>query len=198
MNSVMPIWKYPHENELGAAIIGGYVYRGHTVQSLRGKYVFADVGEGIFTLSHDGLNWSSENIYNVEPSRQFSTFGVDENDELYVVSLFGQIYKFVETPTDVGGRAPAPSMLLAEPNPFTTSTILRFETSVAGAAHIEVYDVRGRRVHTLTAGSGNPRSGAVTWNGKDGAGRDLASGVYFVRLVIDGRVAAHQRVALVR
>ncbi len=197
-NCVQPIWQYPHSNPLGAAVIGGHVYRGHTVPSLWGKYVYADVGEGIFTLSYDGTQWINQNIYFSDPSRQFVTFGVDEDDELYIASLFGTIYRFVDTATGVDGRAPATSTLVAEPNPFQTSTTLHFESPATGTATVDIYDVRGRRVRTLSTESRDVRTGQVTWNGTDDAGGELVSGVYFARLSVDGRVIAHQRMVIVR
>ena len=103
---VPPIWQYPHDGETGNAIIGGAVYRGHTVPSLRGKYIYADAGGSVVSLAFDGTDWSGELIDFEQPSRQYSTFGVDENDELYVVSLFGQIYRFVETTVDVDVARP--------------------------------------------------------------------------------------------
>ena len=198
-NAVLPIWQFPHGGEFGEAITGGYIYRGHTVSSLWGKYVCADAGNGqIFVVSYDGTNWTGETIYNESPTKQFVSFGVDEEDELYVVSLFGQIYRFQDTGTAVGGRPPAAPVLAVEPNPFQTSTTLRFESSIAGVAQIDIYDVRGRRVQTLTTDARDLRVGAVTWNGTDDGGRDLASGVYFVRLLIDGRVVADNQVVIVR
>jgi glucose/arabinose dehydrogenase len=195
-NNVLPLWQYAHTGEVGEAIIGGYVYRGHTVPSLWGRYLCAENGNGlIFALTYDGVTVTSELIYDVKPSKQFSTFGVDEDDELYVVSLYGQIYRFVDSPSDVGARPPTVAALVAAPNPFQTSTTLRFESIAFGAARIEVYDVRGRRVRALRAG---PSLRVITWDGTDHAGRDLESGVYFARLILDGRVAADQRIVLVR
>jgi glucose/arabinose dehydrogenase len=195
MNAVVPIWKYPHVSELGAAVVGGYVYRGSTLPRLWNRYVYADVGEGVFALTQDGSSWTNELIYTIDPSKQFVTFGVDEEDELYVVSLFGQIYRFVDTNSGVGGSAPAAPTLVAEPNPFQTSTTLRVDVASGEAARIEVYDVRGRRVRVFETAQ---PAATITWNGTDDAGRELASGVYFARLVVDGRARVGHRIVLVR
>jgi hypothetical protein len=197
MNAVLPIWQYPHAGEVGEAVTGGHIYRGHTVPSLWGKYVCADAGAGlIYVLTDNGGTWSGEVIYDVQPTKQFVSFFVDEEDELYVVSLFGRFYRFVDTGTDVGGHAPSASALTVEPNPFQTSTILRFESPSLSGARIDIYDVGGRRVYTIANAALS--GGALTWNGTDDAGGNLASGVYFARLIIEGRIAASQRVVLVR
>lgn len=198
MNAVMPIYQYPNLSDLGASVIGGYVYRGHQNPNLWGKYVYADVAQGIFTLDYNGVGWISELIHTDDPTKQFVSFGIDEENELYAVSLFGQIYKIVDTATTgVRGPVPAASMLTVEPNPFQTSTTLRFTPSSSRDVRVDVYDVRGHRVNTLLAGSPSADH-ALRWDGVDDRGRKLPSGVYFARLTINGRVATSQRIVLVR
>ena len=60
-----------------------------------------------------------------------------------------------------------------------------------------VHDVRGRLVRTLLDESLPAGPGRVLWDGCDGAGRDVASGTYFVRLVAGGESRV-QSVALIR
>ncbi len=199
LNAVLPIYQYPHGGELGESVTGGYVYRGHTLPRLWGKYIYADYPNGVLSaLSYDGVTATNDEIYNVPPSKYISTFGVDKDDELYVVSLWGFIYKMVDpVATGIEGDTPQPLDLLAGPNPFQHSTTFQFDVPAQGSARIEVYDVSGHRVRVLASSASN-RARQVTWNGTDDDGRALASGVYFARLFIDGRAAAHQRVVLVR
>jgi hypothetical protein len=78
------------------------------------------------------------------------------------------------------------------PNPFQRTT--NFRLSLPQSAHVELtmHDLFGRRVATLLARELPAGVREVTW---DGAG--LRDGIYFARLVIDGRVYT-QRVALLR
>lgn len=72
------------------------------------------------------------------------------------------------------------------PNPFNPRTRFRFRLAPGspGPFRLSLFDVAGRQVATILAGrdtgSGGERS--VEWIARDGAGRDLASGVYLVRL----------------
>ena len=43
-----------------------------------------------------------------------------------------------------------------------------------------------------------PGRGEVTWNGRDEAGRALPSGIYFARLLLDGKTVDSRRLALVK
>ena len=92
--------------------------------------------------------------------------------------------------------APATLRLRAAPNPFNPKTTLRFSLPEAGEARLAVYDVHGRLCRSLAAGALTAGAHAVDWDGRDDAGRRLASGVYLVRLETGGRQAAARLVLL--
>jgi hypothetical protein len=50
-----------------------------------------------------------------------------------------------------------------------------------------VHDVAGRLVRTLADRSFAPGEYAVTWDGADDGGRQVARGVYFARIEFSGR-----------
>ena len=67
-----------------------------------------------------------------------------------------------------------------EPNPFTTTTTIHFDAAADLGVTVSVYNIRGRRVAGL-AGYGNGAGRfTATWNGRDDAGRSVASGLYFM------------------
>ncbi len=68
------------------------------------------------------------------------------------------------------------------PNPFTRSTTIRFELPVAGKVRIEVFDLLGRRVRTLTDLEWPAGYHAVEWDGRDESGREIHSGVFLYRM----------------
>jgi subtilisin family serine protease len=68
------------------------------------------------------------------------------------------------------------------PNPFRGLGSVRFELPSAGHARVEVFDVTGRRVRTLTDGARSSGPHAVSWDGRDDRGAQLGGGIYFVRL----------------
>ncbi len=69
------------------------------------------------------------------------------------------------------------------PNPFNPATELRFELDTPGSVELNIYDARGFLVRNLVAGHHAAGPHGVTWDGTDRAGRQVASGVYQVRLV---------------
>ncbi len=68
------------------------------------------------------------------------------------------------------------------PNPFNPVTEIKYSLPSAGRARLAVYDARGRLLRVLFAGEQPAGPGSVSWDGRDGEGRAVASGVYLYRL----------------
>jgi C1A family cysteine protease len=82
----------------------------------------------------------------------------------------------------------------ARPNPFNPSTTIAFALPEAGPARLAVYDVAGRLVAVLAEGLHDAGEHRATWDGRDAEGRQLGSGVYFVRLEAAGKLATRKMV----
>jgi len=87
--------------------------------------------------------------------------------------------------------------LAAAPNPFHPFTRLRYELAAGGPADLAVHDAAGRCVRVLATGMAEAGRHQLLWDGRDGAGRPLGSGVYFVRLRMPGAEVS-EKVSLVR
>jgi hypothetical protein len=68
------------------------------------------------------------------------------------------------------------------PNPATASTRIEFDLPRAGAISLTVYGPTGRAVRTLANGVQEAGRMGVSWDLRDDAGRDVPSGIYFIRL----------------
>jgi ligand-binding sensor domain-containing protein len=68
------------------------------------------------------------------------------------------------------------------PNPFNPQTMIRYDLPQAGVVRLSVYNVLGQMVRTLVDGQRSAGTYSVIWDGRDGSGREVASGVYFCRL----------------
>ena len=83
------------------------------------------------------------------------------------------------------------------PNPFNPETTIPFAVPDLVYVSIEIYDILGQRVKTLVSDEMNAGTYSVVWNGRDDAGRAVASGVYLYR-IIAGEFVAKRRLLLVR
>ena len=110
-----PIHEYDHS--AGASITGGFVYRGRALgAAYRGRYFFADLNGRVWSiaLSVDGsgearasdLTEHTSELGGLARLGNISSFGVDSDGELYIVSYSnGTILKVTGPPS---GRPPAP------------------------------------------------------------------------------------------
>ena len=89
----LPVWEYDRSRG-DISITGGYVYRGSAIQQLKGLYIYADYVSGrIWSLDMTNSN-SPVNTELFDTDFPISSFGVDENQELYLCGFDGKIYKF--------------------------------------------------------------------------------------------------------
>ena len=91
----------------------------------------------------------------------------------------------------------APALSVA-PNPFETTTTISFTLTPGTRASVDVFDVAGRRVSTVMNEASIDGPHAAQWDGRDANGNRVPSGVYFVRLNLDGGGVHTRRVVLVK
>jgi glucose/arabinose dehydrogenase len=94
-----PVADYPHEQ--GCSVTGGVTYRGKALPMLDGRYFYADFCTGLIRsfvydkgAIHDHWDWKAA----IDPDNdvaQVSSFGVDADGEVYILTLTGKIFELV-------------------------------------------------------------------------------------------------------
>ena len=118
----------------------------------------------------------------------------DQQDLSGAIVLADVQYDLSVTVVDPTGVVPALAIVertgfvAVAPNPFDAGTELRFAVRDPLAVSLRIYDVTGRAVRTLTAGSFPAGEHRTTWDGRDDTGNAQAPGVYFARFVAGGTV----------
>lgn len=108
-----PVAAYNHSGGR-CSIIGGYVYRGLQYPALQGKYIFADYCSNQIGIlnNDDSITWSAAFSGN-----NFSTFGINNQNELFVAAVNnGKIFK-VTTSTLGINENELSSQIKIYPNP---------------------------------------------------------------------------------
>jgi len=91
---VLPVVEYPHSQ--GISITGGVVYRGEAIPELQGRYLYADFGrDWIRSFRYEDGEARGDAPLDLDGVSNISSFGVDNEGEVYVVSLSGSVYKLV-------------------------------------------------------------------------------------------------------
>ena len=83
------------------------------------------------------------------------------------------------------------------PNPFNPRTTILFDLGRSGPVKLRILDVRGRHVRTLLDATRAAGRHAIIWNGLDGAGNPVPSGVYHSQL-ITGDITATRKMVVVK
>jgi hypothetical protein len=172
-----------------------------------------------FLLADDVLSWRSAD----RDIAHFSVYGSDgEFDESAVLldyatdtrlDLAGRAFaNYFVTATDRAGNegraaalygsasaAPVVPRVLsvsAFPNPFNPATTIRYTLPSAGPVRVDVFDATGALVRVLV--DEDRPAGAYTahWDGRNGAGAGVGSGVYFARVSHGGASRAYKMVML--
>ncbi len=68
------------------------------------------------------------------------------------------------------------------PNPFNPSTSIAFDLSQPENVCIDIFNVKGQKVKTLTNQFYQAGSHSVMWNGKDDSNQNVSSGIYFFNM----------------
>jgi hypothetical protein len=94
----LPVLQYSHDE--GCSVTGGWVYRGSLIPEFNGHYFFGDWCEGwVRSVRYDPqadeivdqFDWSDE----LADLGQVTSFGLDNDNELYVANWDGEVYKLV-------------------------------------------------------------------------------------------------------
>jgi hypothetical protein len=95
------------------------------------------------------------------------------------------------------GNLPVDYAVSNAPNPFNPQTSIMVAMPEAGDARLVIYNMLGQEVRTLVAGRLTAGVHTFTWNARNDRGSNVASGVYFARLVTAKRSVVN-RMMLVR
>ena len=150
----------------------------------------------------DGEGWTVYNERNSGlPHNSVRSLAIDSKGNLWIGTWGGGLGVYREGGVMLPGAITAvgeefhtkpPSVFsLAQnyPNPFNPSTTISFTVpEMCRGAHVEltIYDLLGRKLRTLMDAHVEAGGMEVTWDGKDGVGWDVSSGVYFYRLTVGG------------
>lgn len=93
-------------------------------------------------------------------------------------------------------QAPGLGEVSSAPNPFRGETVIRFTLGAGGEARLRIFDLAGRRVREIAHRAGQAGYQALEWDGRDDAGKPLASGVYFYQLAAGGQEVTRRLVLL--
>jgi len=89
--------------------------------------------------------------------------------------------------------APSFGCALLGPNPSPRGTAMALSLPARSRAELTVHDAQGRLVARVLDSVLDPGTWRISWDGTDSRRRPVASGAYYLRLRVDGQLAATRR-----
>ena len=195
---ILPIYAYDHN--IGESITGGFVYRGTLVPDIYGKYIFADFEYGdVWSLEYDGENLLEVITLGDLGPYSVTSFGIDQQNELYICSFDGKIYKFVQTYSTVDHddlTLNKFSLYHNYPNPFNPVTWINYNLPLQANVTIRIYDMLGGQVRTLINQPQNVGYKSVIWDATNDAGSGVSAGIYLYMIQAEGFMQTKKMVLL--
>ncbi len=141
-------------------------------------------GDSISDNSWVLVNFDSEGLYNITAYVSDTT----ESDSL--------TWEINVTPNSIYSDEPrhpdTPTLYPPMPNPFNSTTTVRYYLPTASQVRLSLFDVNGRLVESLVGGYRTRGQHSVSVDGSD-----LVSGVYFVRMAMERNIAV-EKILLIR
>ena len=78
------------------------------------------------------------------------------------------------------------------PNPFSSSTTIRYDIPQTGDVEISIYDLKGQRIKTYQIGNTPPGKYKLEWDGKNEKGQKVISGFYTYKIIYKGMVRSNK------
>ena len=143
----------------------------------------------------DGAAWNTEKIDDdwVDAGSDNSV-AVDRENNVHVayqgiVDTFSYSYLMYATKpaTGVGETGPTSRdsrymLFQNKPNPCREFTTITYQLPEPGHATLRIYDISGRVVRTLVDERKEAGHNRIRWDGRDGNGKSVPSGIYFYKL----------------
>lgn len=154
-------------------------------------------------LANANGDGADEHLTAIVPAGQFWGIAVwkSASGDLPKTATYEIVISVGSNPVDAPViEAPPAKFALAAPvpNPFRSQSEIRFDVPVnGGRSLVAVYDLQGRRIATLAQGEQAAGRHSLSWDGRDSSGRQVAAGVYFVRLE-SSAVTETRKVTLLR
>lgn len=119
----------------------------------------------------------------------FPLYYMEQNDARALVDyVIGALFNQPSPNQDLLSPALAGLTLLpCYPNPFQQSTSITVQTKQSGSPlSVSIYNIRGQLVNTIYQGIPEAKT-SITWNGSDMHGKQVSSGIYFIKAEQNGK-----------
>ena len=171
----------------------------YTVYDEAGNQLISEFEEVVMErpyMEHIGdIEFSSENAYLVlTTGAKFMEGEYERNHYIQKIDLsdyVGISENEIIQPND-------PYAIGAYPNPFNPTTTISFSIPEESKIEIEIYNLKGQKVKQLVNDKLAEGQHSIIWNSVDETDKNVASGIYFYKLSVNGKTEAVKKCLLLK
>ena len=181
-----------YEDAVGAQFGSGFVvwlggqYVNGTSDYLQGNPGYENYGYSLVTGDfnadgYDDIAVAASHEYAPQPYGNFTGY----------VWVYGGNAQLADTTVDNDDpvEAEPPWVMSVYPNPFNPSTTIAFSIPETTQTRVSIYNSKGQRVIDLLDADLPQGDHSLVWDGRDTNNRDVASGIYFIKLEAGGKTS---------
>lgn len=114
-----------------------------------------------------------------------------------ISNFYGPLTVTIGDPTQEPNPPTIPmvtKLLNAYPNPFNPNTNIRYSLKDAGKVKIDIYNMKGQVINSLTAEHDSPGFYQIAWDGCDANGKPVSSGIYMYKMMSGNYISAKKMI----
>lgn len=136
------------------------------------------------TVDQDNFFGPFEFVCEINDPAAYLRFNVGAQAGTFVLDQVELIDPTITSVQASWAGGPASGFILGQnfPNPFNAGTVIEYRLLSPSEVRIDVFDMQGRRVRSLTGGFNAEGTHQIAWDGRNDAGEGLPSGVYAYRV----------------
>jgi hypothetical protein len=146
----------------------------------------------LWTLDGDSITDRSWTFINLDSSgfHQVAVYVSDSTESDSMTWNIDVSPNLIEL-TDLNLLPDTPTLYPPSPNPFNSSTTIRYALPVSGQVKMYLFDISGRLVTEIIN-----QNEIVGWHNVVISGNNLVSGVYLVRMIVGGEIYTRKALLL--
>lgn len=156
---------------------------------------------GLFETFDGGNSWTA--VLETDSIAGISSMDaqIEGNEFVVYMGTFGDgVYRYKSPVTGIKDRATVAGdfrLLQNYPNPFNPTTVISWQLAVGSEVELAIYNLLGQKIRTLVNGKQPAGFHRVEWDGRDDAGRAVASGIYVYQIKA-GEIVQSRKMILIR